>query len=295
MMRTAISPRFATSSLGRFVGVFVTRVSFSPAASSDPPREERDVLTRDDLVEVLAAITVTAPVRSDEVTPSTNATAVALAEAGEPEWTLVATAHQTEGKGRLGRSWSDVADGSLLFSFVLRPGLTPARTGLLSLLAGAEMANAIRGTTGRRVTCKWPNDLILHDAKVGGVLLEASVVDSAVRYVVVGIGVNLEPPHDVPGAGGIGTAVGQRDLLRAFFTRFASAYSAADVAFPQRVRSAWLSVSSTVGQVVRATTVDGREMTGRAVGIDDFGSLLLSTDTGEARVTYGEVEHLGTG
>ena len=253
------------------------------------------MLTRDDLLEVLAAITVTAPVRSDEVTPSTNATAVALAEAGEPEWTLVATAHQTEGRGRLDRSWSDVAGASLLFSFVLRPELAPARTGLLSLLAGAEMAGAIRATTGRRVTCKWPNDLILHDAKVGGVLLEASVADSAVRYVVVGIGVNLEPPNDVPGAGGIGTAVGQRDLLRAFFTRFASAYTPADVAFPQRVRSAWLSLSSTVGQVVRAKTVDGREVTGRAVGIDDFGSLLLSTDSGEARVTYGEVEHLGSG
>ena len=238
------------------------------------------MLTRDDLVEVLAAITVTAPVRSDEVTPSTNATAVALAEAGEPEWTLVATAHQTEGKGRLGRSWSDVAEGSLLFSFVLRPELTPARTGLLSLLAGAEMANAIRATTGRRVTCKWPNDLILHDAKVGGILLEASVVESAVRYV----GVTERDRSLLNG-----------DLLRAFFTRFASAYSAADVAFPQRVRSAWLSMSSTVGQVVRATTVDGREVTGRAVGIDDFGSLLLSTDAGEARVTYGEVEHLGIG
>ena len=54
-------------------------------------------------------------------------------------------------------------------------------------------------------------------------------------------------------------------------------------------------MSSTVGQVVRATTVDGSEVTGRAVGIDDFGSLLLSTDAGEARVTYGEVEHLGIG
>jgi BirA family biotin operon repressor/biotin-[acetyl-CoA-carboxylase] ligase len=253
------------------------------------------VLTRDDLVEVLAAITVTAPVRSDEVTPSTNATAVALAEAGEPEWTLVSAGHQTEGKGRLGRAWSDVADGSLLFSFVLRPQLAPARTGLLSLLAGAEMANAIRATTGRRVTCKWPNDLILHDAKVGGVLLESSVADAAVRYVVVGMGVNLEPPHDVPGAGGIGTTVGQRDLLVAFFTRFAAVYTAANRELPQRVRSAWLSLSATVGQVVRAKTVDGREVTGRAVGIDDFGSLLLSTDTGEARVTFGEVEHPGTG
>jgi BirA family biotin operon repressor/biotin-[acetyl-CoA-carboxylase] ligase len=253
------------------------------------------VLTRDDLVEVLAAITVTAPVRSDEVTPSTNATAVALAESGEPEWTLVATAHQTDGKGRLGRSWSDAAGASLLFSFVLRPELSPARTGLLSLLAGAEMASAIRATTGRRVTCKWPNDLILHDAKVGGILLEASVADAAVRYVVVGMGVNLEPPPDVPGAGGIGTTVGQRDLLVAFLTRFAAVYTAASRELPQRVRSAWLPLSSTVGQVVRATTIDGREVVGRAVGIDDFGSLLLSTDTGEARVAFGEVEHLGTG
>jgi BirA family transcriptional regulator, biotin operon repressor / biotin---[acetyl-CoA-carboxylase] ligase len=251
------------------------------------------VLTRDDLQQVLAAITVTAPVRSDEVTPSTNATALQMAEAGEPEWTLVAAGHQTEGRGRLGRTWADVPGSALLFSFVLRPDLPPARTGLLSLLAGATMAQAIRATTGRRVNCTWPNDLYLHGAKVGGILLESEVANGEVRYVVVGVGVNLEPPPDQPVAGGIGPA-GLRELLEAFFTRFAKVYTAADIAFPQRVHNAWLPLSGTIGQMVRAETVDGREVTGRAVGIDDFGSLLLSTDTGEARVSFGEVEHLGS-
>ena len=110
------------------------------------------MLTSDDLLQALAAIPVSAPVRAEEVTPSTNATAAELAAAGEPEWTLVATAHQTAGRGRLDRSWSDVPDKALLFSVVLRPKLPPARAGLLSLLAGAEMAQAIRVTSGRHVT-----------------------------------------------------------------------------------------------------------------------------------------------
>ncbi len=60
------------------------------------------------------------------------------------------------------------------------------------------------------------------------------------------------------------------------------------------MRHAWLPLSDTIGQMVSAVTLDGREVTGRAVGIDDFGSLQLSTDSGEARVGFGEVEHLGT-
>ncbi len=253
------------------------------------------MLTDDDLLRVLTAITVTAPVRSAEVTPSTNATAVEMAEAGDPEWTLVAAAHQTEGRGRLGRIWTDIQDQALLFSFVLRPKLEPARTGLISLLAGATMADAIRATTGRRVSCKWPNDLLLRDgSKVGGILLETSVSGGSVRYVVVGVGVNLEAPEGEDGAAGIGP-VPLRTLLEAFMVRFAPVYTVADASFPVRVRNEWLPRSSTIGQVVRAETVGGREVEGRAVGIDDFGSLQLSTDDGEARVAFGEVEHLGTG
>jgi BirA family biotin operon repressor/biotin-[acetyl-CoA-carboxylase] ligase len=251
------------------------------------------MLSREDLLAALAAIPVNAPVRADEVTGSTNATAIELAEAGSPEWTLVSAAHQTEGRGRLGRTWTDVPGEALLCSLVLRPTLPPGRAGLLSLLAGACMAEAIRATAGRQVTCKWPNDLMLRDQKVGGILFESSVADGALRYVVVGLGVNLAAPADLQGAAGIGDRVGMRELLSAFLVRFAAVYTTEDASFAERVRQSWVPVAATIGQLVRATTSDGREAVGRAVGLDDFGSLLLSTDTGELRVVFGEIEHIG--
>ncbi len=249
------------------------------------------MLTRDDLLQALRAIRVTAPVRAEEVTASTNATAARLAEEGAPEWTLVSAGHQTEGRGRLGRTWDDVAGRALLCSIVLRPeGIAPNRVSMLSLLAGASMAEAIRAVTGRRVTCKWPNDIMLHDAKVGGILLESSVAQGDLRYVIVGIGVNLEPPDGVEGAGGIGEA-SLADLLRVFLERFEAEYDAMEPSFPERVRISWLPVSATIGQLVEATT-EGGVVRGRATGLDDFGALKLSTDSGEVRVRFGEVHHI---
>lgn len=251
------------------------------------------MLTRDDLLAALAQIRVMAPVRADEVTGSTNTEAQAMAADGAPEWTLVSTAHQTAGRGRSDRSWEDVEGRALLFSFVLRPALPPNRLGLLSLLAGAAMAAAIREVSGRRVTCKWPNDLLLHGAKVGGILAEAEVRSDRVEHVVIGIGVNLDPPA-VDNAAGIGEA-SLRDLLAAFLRRFEEVYSAGEPSWEERVKGAWLPLSATMGELVEATTTGGVLVQGRAVGIDDFGGLRLSTDEGEARVAFGDVTHLGTG
>jgi BirA family biotin operon repressor/biotin-[acetyl-CoA-carboxylase] ligase len=249
------------------------------------------VLTRDDLIAALAAIRVSAPVRADEVTGSTNATALAMAEDGAPAWTLVAAGHQSDGRGRLGRTWTDVPGRAVLVSVLLRPALPPARLGLLSLAAGAAVAEAIREQAGVDAEVKWPNDVRVGDRKVGGVLAEASVADERVRHVVVGVGVNLEAPPGVEGAAGIGD-VGARRLLIAFLTRLYALVEGEDAQLPGRVRSAWLPVSGTIGRIVEATTADGRRVRGRAFGLDDFGGLLVSTDDGERRVAFGEVEHL---
>jgi BirA family transcriptional regulator, biotin operon repressor / biotin---[acetyl-CoA-carboxylase] ligase len=257
----------------------------------DPSARSRTLLTRDDLLDALARIRVTAPVRADEVTGSTNATALEMAREGAPQWTLVAAAHQTEGRGRLGRSWEDVADRALLCSVVLRPDLAPNRAGLLSLLAGAAMAEAIGEVTGHRVSCKWPNDLLSHEHKVGGILLESSLRGDELDAVVVGVGVNLDPPEGVEGAAGIGDAP-LRDLLGAFLVRVAETYTAQEPSWGERVKARWLPVSGTIGRRVRATTAEGAEVVGRAVGIDGFGGLRLSTDAGEAVVRFGEVTHL---
>lgn len=251
------------------------------------------MLTRDDLLAVLARIPVQAPVRSDEVTGSTNATARAMAEDGAPEWSLVAAGHQTEGRGRTGRTWEDMPGESLLVSVVLRPTLPPPRAGLLALLAGAEMALAIRDVSGKKVVCKWPNDLLLDDRKVGGILLESSIVEGRLRYAILGVGVNRSAPPGVEGAGGVGP-VNLRSLLGAFLERFVRVYGAGEPSWEERVKNEWLPVSETVGRLVEATTTDGSVVRGRASGIDDFGGLRLSVDTGELTVAFGEIRHLGT-
>lgn len=250
------------------------------------------MLTRDDLLAALAAIRESAPVRADEVTGSTNATAAGLAADGAPEWTLVSARHQTAGRGRLGRSWADEPDRAFLLSVVLRPTIAPTRAGILSLAVGAAMAEAIREVAGREATCKWPNDLLVGDEKVGGILLESAIEDERFRWVVLGVGVNLVAPPDVAGAAGIGE-VGVRSLAVAFLRGLHGLYEGEARELPGRVRTAWLPLSSTIGRLVEATTTEGRTVAGRAVGIDDFGALLLSTDDGERRVAFGEVAHVG--
>src|SRR5439155_3208941 len=138
-----------------------------------------------------------APVHYHDTISSTNAAAKALARRGAPEWTIVAAGHQTAGRGRLGRTWLSTPGSSLLFSFLLRPRIGPDQASLLPLLAGWAMASACQGS-GIGVGCKWPNDLILREKKVGGILSEGFVAEAGLEYVVVGLVLNVgDPPAGV--------------------------------------------------------------------------------------------------
>lgn len=242
-----------------------------------------------ELERALAALGIEAPVRFEEVTGSTNATAVALAEAGAPEWALVGAGHQTAGRGRLGRTWTDVPGAALMFSFVLRPALDPEDAGLIPLLAGAAMAATIRDVAGIEVRCKWPNDLLLAGGKVGGILAESSVTDGSLRYVVVGIGLNLEPPTGVEAAVGLGDT-DPAALLAGFLRRFRDGYGR----LPEGAVDAWTEVSATLGREVEVVRLQGPPVRGRAFAVDDRGALVIRTADGTRTVTSGEVEHLGS-
>ena len=245
------------------------------------------MLSEDALQRALAAAGLSAPVRWDEVTESTNATALVLATSGAPSWTLVAASHQTAGRGRHGRRWRDRPGSALLCSLVLRPDWPPDRVGLVSLAAGAAMAEAISEIAGVEIRCKWPNDLMSGDTKIGGILSEAQVSTEAIAHVVVGVGVNLARPEGVPGAGAVGN-VDEEALLASFLRRCSSMLGAsADEVLPR-----WRAVSRTLGRRVEATTVDGEVARGVAVDIDVTGALLIDTDVGPARVAFGEIEHL---
>ena len=232
-----------------------------------------------------------APVRFDEVTRSTQETALRMAGEGAPEWTLVAAAHQTEGRGRLGRTWDDVPGAALLFSMVLRPDLPAERGGLLPLLAGTSIAYASEELTERRATCKWPNDVLVDGRKAAGILVESRVAGDRFEHVVLGIGVNLgTPPAGQPDAGAVEAEEGA--LLTAFLRDFARRYRPRDPAFAEDLLSAYRARCATLGARVRATTVRGATVVGEAVDVDAAGGLVVRTAGGLEVVRFGEVEHL---
>jgi BirA family biotin operon repressor/biotin-[acetyl-CoA-carboxylase] ligase len=240
----------------------------------------------------LERIGVEAPVRFEEVTRSTQATALALAREGTPEWTLVAAGHQTEGRGRLGRAWVDEPGGALMFSLVLRPDLDPRSGGLIPLLAGSAMADSCREVTGLDVGCKWPNDLLVGQEKVGGILAESEIDAGRFAFVVLGVGVNLSSaPSGVPGAGALGD-VAPQDLLGRFLELFTRRYEPAHPAFAGAVTAAYREVCVTLGRRVRATGTNGIVVEGEAIDVDETGALVVRTATGLEPVHSGEIEHL---
>jgi BirA family biotin operon repressor/biotin-[acetyl-CoA-carboxylase] ligase len=226
-----------------------------------------------------------------EELPSTNATALQMASDGAPEWTLVATDQQTEGRGRIGRRWETPPSGGLMFSVILRPEGLPAATPILTLLAGWAMAKACGAVAlANDVRCKWPNDLLLDEAKVGGVLAEARVTQDRVDHVVLGVGVNLGDAPAVEGAGALppGDPAG---LLTSFLAGFAAGYREESPGLAKRVVDRYRPFCATLGRRVSARTTAG-DVEGVAVDIDERGGLLIETDRGPATVTFGEVVHL---
>lgn len=249
------------------------------------------MLSEGSLRRALERVGLQAPVRYEEVTGSTQATALELASAGTQEWTIVAAGHQTGGRGRLGRTWSDEPGRALMFSVVLRPELDPDAGGLLTLLAGTAMVEACREQGDVEAACKWPNDVLIDGRKAAGILAESNVADGRFEHVVLGVGANLgEPPPEVPGAGAV--QADASDLFEAFLAAFVRGYRPRDPDFARAVTEAHTAVSATIGTRVRATTHDGTAVEGDAVALDERGGLVVRTASAERVVRFGQVEHL---
>ena len=122
---------------------------------------------------------------------STNLAAMQAAAAGEPEGAVFVGEQQTAGRGRGGHSWESAQSVGIYCSVVLRPVLPPADALLLSLIAGIAVAEAVEQTTGLHPDLRWPNDVLLDGRKFCGVLTEMNAEPTRVRYVVVGVGINV--------------------------------------------------------------------------------------------------------
>lgn len=132
------------------------------------------------------------PAEAHESLPSTNDEAFRRAREGAAEGLVVLAAHQTAGKGRLGRSWFDDAGRSLMFSILLRPALPLRSFPLLALSLAAAVADAGTEVVGEPLTIKWPNDVLHRGRKLCGVLAESrALTPGGAPALVLGAGVNV--------------------------------------------------------------------------------------------------------
>jgi BirA family transcriptional regulator, biotin operon repressor / biotin---[acetyl-CoA-carboxylase] ligase len=229
-------------------------------------------------------------------TGSTNADLLEQAWAGAAEGLVLVAEEQTAGRGRLGRTWSAPPRSSLIFSVLLRPGgVPPARLGWLPLLTGVAVASAVREQTGVPASLKWPNDVLVGERKLAGILAEAHG-----DAVVVGVGLNVSlsaAELPVPTATSLlieGAASPDRDrLLVAILAGLGGRYQAwrADPDAAD-LRQDYLRWSATAGRAVRVELPDGAVLTGTAEDVDEVGRLVVRTPDNLVRVGAGDVLHV---
>ena len=138
---------------------------------------------------------------------STNRVALELGHAGEPEGAVVLAEEQTAGRGRAGRKWQSERASGIYVTLLLRPKLAPVQAPVLTILAGLSAHDAVREVTGLDVDLKWPNDLMLEGKKLGGILTEMHAEPSQVRFVIVGIGLNVNQERFPSELAGIATSL----------------------------------------------------------------------------------------
>lgn len=131
----------------------------------------------------------------DEI-PSSNTEAKKLAINGEKEFTTVIAKRQTQGKGRLGRSFISNSENGLYMSMILRPLLSPDECVNITVLSAVAVFEAIKETSDICPEIKWVNDIYVYDKKVCGILTESTYENDKITNVIVGIGINITPPQN---------------------------------------------------------------------------------------------------
>jgi BirA family biotin operon repressor/biotin-[acetyl-CoA-carboxylase] ligase len=237
-------------------------------------------------------------------TGSTNADAAEAAGQGEAEGLVIVAEQQRAGRGRRDRQWVSPPRAGLTLSVLLRPGpAVPQRTwGWLSLLAGVALREAVELRAELDATLKWPNDLLVGDAKCAGILAE--VTGDA---VVVGIGLNVTTRADeLPAPTGLpatslrlaGARTTDRDpLLRTLLRSLAQWYEgwreAGGDAEMCGLLGAYRKACATIGRDVTVHLPTGSVLTGTVTTVDIDGQLVIRTDDGaESRVSAGDVLHV---
>ena len=230
---------------------------------------------------------------------STNVVAMEAAAAGELEGTVFFAEEQVAGKGRGNNAWESAPSAGIYCSIVLRPQMAPADALLLSLIAGVAVAEAVEEVTALRGDLRWPNDVLLGERKFCGILTEMHAEATRVRYVVVGIGVDVNQASFSPGLESIATSLGiaaghewSRVQVAAALLKSLDAWYRRLATDTADARAAILQAFEERSSYARGRHVhvdEGAGFAGLTEGLDSRGFLLVRTDQGVRTVLSGQV------
>ncbi len=238
-----------------------------------------------------------------DVSSSTNAELARRARTSDDNGVVLIAEHQTAGRGRLDRTWIAPPRSGLTFSALLRPyDVDVARWSWIPLLAGVVVAATVRETANVQADVKWPNDVIVGDRKMAGVLAQRADTGGRQPAVVLGIGLNVSQRDDelplptatslaLEGAATTDRAVLVRSLLRNLERVYDNWLRTGGD--PQHgLHDAYTAACTSLGRQVRVDVAEGDAVTGLAVGVDEHGRLLVNGAHGQQAFGAGDVVHL---
>ncbi len=217
---------------------------------------------------------------------STNDLAHFLARNNEPEGSVIFAKGQTQGKGRLGKSWISPHGKGLYFSFILRPDMPVGQASRVTLTVALAVATALTEMHVEGVRIKWPNDILLGEKKVCGILTELSLLEDKVNYVVVGVGLNVNmdkgglPKDAISLKEAMTREFDIADLSHIIIKKIDYFYALLlKHRFMDIIRKVKEYSGLILGGRVRVSWED-REVEGYAVDFDENGSLIIRRDNG---------------
>lgn len=219
---------------------------------------------------------------------STSDEIVRRAKAGEEAGLAILALKQTAARGSRGRSWT-APTGNLNLSVLLRPGVPAREAGLFSLLAGVAVVEALTRLGAKDLMLKWPNDILSHNAKLAGILIDAAPEDDKLAWLSIGIGVNLQEAPEI--AGRLTTSLAAQGLKITPEIAANEILLALEVWREQPasiILQAWLGRGHALGTALDIVYA-GQRVNGHFAGLSAQGELLLQRKNGVDVLSTGEV------
>lgn len=229
-------------------------------------------------------------------TESTNEDAWELIDDGTVEGTIVVTDKQTAGKGRSGRPWISVPGKSLIASLIIKPGIDSRFSGFFPLLTGIAIVKAFE-ELGLEVNLKWPNDIMVNNKKLGGILCESRVQGKVIEWVVIGMGLNINEQENELAVELNATSFFkeksssiQRELVLAKIMNYIEPLyiELNETKDPSQLMELWTEYCNHVNKTVKFE-VENESQSGEFMGIDTDGAAIIKINGNKKIFTSGDI------